>query len=891
MPEVPEFEEPQQDDLETNPADSDDMATDDQRFAPPLAEPEVFEDEDDLIQVDAAEAVDEKTEVTVPFDDLTLAEVVAQFARAPLVTWRALVAVAQTPTWTQAMPSASQTTQVVTRPVSVAVSPTSARSAGREGRKVTERVAIRLGMYLLAFLLAWWGSGILVNAPTRTEAMALDVGAPFLLAGFVVWLLAELFGDWPHVVNWWRGRGADKPVTAAEEMDNEGHLNQVWLESEPASLFFRLVAVLGGIFLSLFAWRLNSGNQFTTIGFWAWMLSIVAWGIALAPPGWRLPDALEQVLSYRSERRVRGNWTLWALVLIVLLGAVFRLTDLPGMLPEMTSDHVEKLLDSQRVLEGQHQIFFPNNGGREPVQMYLMAWFSQLPGLGMNFTTLKLLSIIEGLITLPVLWWMGREVIGAQDRRLGNLVGLLLAGLVAASYWHTMLSRLALRIVMTPLVTALLAVYLSRAMRHNRRADFIKAGLVLGFGLYTYQAVRMLPVVVLLGIGLAFLFWSRSMRDRGRYVLNLLVLIVMSFVVFVPLFGFSIDPAVQGPEHFWKRTAGRLLGDDVIQTTDAAGNIVQRNASMAERIEAFNSNVPVLLNNIRNALLMYNWKGDVAWINGAPNRPAMDTITGALLIVGLAAWLAHIVRQRDVVALMIPLMVFIMLLPSALSIAYPIENPSATRTSGSLPGVYLIAALPLALMAQLVMRIASGRAGKMIAGVLSLLVILGVYVMNSSLYFGIYRENYIISSLPYSEGGRVLRGFAESDGAYGNAFMIAYPYWWDHRALGLEAGLTDWPNGIPGEGQKSPVHNMPEFLYDTYQRNDAYRFDTEKDILFFYSSEDVETERRLEQWFPEGRSQLISTYQIDDEFKLFRVPWLGEDGFQQFLIDTGVTVG
>jgi hypothetical protein len=84
---------------------------------------------------------------------------------------------------------------------------------------------------------------------------------------------------------------------------------------------------------------------------------------------------------------------------------------------------------------------------------------------------------------------------------------------------------------------------------------------------------------------------------------------------------------------------------------------------------------------------------------------------------------------------------------------------------------------------------------------------------------------------------------------------------------------------------------MPEFLYDTYQRNDAYRFDTEKDILFFYSSEDVETERRLEQWFPEGRSQLISTYQIDDEFKLFRVPWLGEDGFQQFLIDAGVTVG
>ena len=77
----------------------------------------------------------------------------------------------------------------------------------------------------------------------------------------------------------------------------------------------------------------------------------------------------------------------------------------------------------------------------------------------------------------------------------------------------------------------------------------------------------------------------------------------------------------------------------MIQTTDANGNIVERTATLQERLDAFNSNLPVLMSNIRNALLMYNWKGDVAWINAAPNRPEMDVFAGTLLILGGAAWI------------------------------------------------------------------------------------------------------------------------------------------------------------------------------------------------------------------------------------------------------------
>jgi hypothetical protein len=346
--------------------------------------------------------------------------------------------------------------------------------------------------------------------------------------------------------------------------------------------------------------------------------------------------------------------------------------------------------------------------------------------------------------------------------------------------------------------------------------------------------------------------------------------------VFVPLLTFSL----QYPNDFWRRTSGRLLGDDLIQTTDEKGNLVERVATLPERLEAFKQNWPILTDNIRNALLMYNWKGDVAWINAAPNRPAMDVITGALLIVGLAAWVVRMIRRRDVVDWLMPVMLFIMVLPSALSIAYPVENPSATRMSGTLPEAYLFAAFPLALIVAQIIRIAPRR-GAIFGAALSGLLILGAYNANQAVYFGEYALYYTGSSLPYSDAGKVLKGFAESGGSFGNAYMIAYPYWWDHRAIGIEAGLIDWPNGIIN------LQDTPGFLYLASQKSDKYRLDPERDLLFFYSIQDDATEQQLKTWFPTGYATVFQSYQPEDNFKLYRVPALGQAEFISFLVRTG----
>lgn len=811
-------------------------------------------------------------------EQLNMAEWFGLLMRQPIGAWAALQAILSqaAPTRTTGAPSTTNAPALTSVPTSIpprAREYPAPRTASPElapvlsGSLADEAVAIPrskvfflLAMRLCVLLLAWSGNALLSTASRYGSNSAnTQQGIIFVGLAFVAWVGIEIYAHWKSP----RSSTANADTHTPPDFENDApFFNPVRI----ALMSVGLLSIGGAI-------AFTTGNRFTYLGFVSWMLSIVTVAGALAS---------DRALFERQPFRLRipsfwRSYTFYALVLIVLVGAYFRINALDRTPPQMTSDHVEKLLDAQRVLDGNPQVFFPNNGGREPLQMYLMALLSLVPGLGMNFNTLKLLSIIEGLITLPMLWWMAREVIGKEQPRLGNWVGLALAALVAVSAWHTGLSRLALRIVLTPFVSAWLLIYLGRAMRWNRRDDFLKAGLVLGAGLYMYQAVRMLPVVVIVGVGIALLAKARSGATLRRYVFNFAALVFVSFVVFVPLFSFSL----QNPDLFWRRTTGRLLGDSVVQETLADGSIVQRNPTLDEQAQVLQANLEVLGNNIRNVVLMFNWKGDVAWINNAPNMPQMDVLVGALFVLGLAGWGVRIVRRRDTVDLLMPLMLFIMLLPSALAIAYPVENPSATRTSGALPIAYLMAAYPLALLVQNLGQAFGGARLSRVVGVVSISTVMLVsFSSNSHTYFQLYHDNYLLSSLPYKQAGRQMRAFSDEVGHNGNAFMIAYPYWWDHRALGLEAGLVDFPNGILS------INEVPQFLRDSAARTGKYQFYPDAPILFFYSTDDTQAAELLSEWFPEGESLVFDVPEQRRSYATYRVPPLGATAFADFLSNT-----
>lgn len=877
--------DPPEDDFEPHATfEEDDFA----QWGPPVPSDEVKPSERAEPENVAYAAIEDAT--GRDFEDLTLAELVGQFVRAPRATLRATIAIAREPVYAEGpaydaveeheaaeqKPPAVRRTVEPRRRIPIPA-PQAIRADARRYPTMTlaigdqRREIIRFGLYVVALILGIWGHTRFIIGEYRNEQTQLAQGAPFVIAAFLVWLGAEVFANWPNLRDWWTHRGERAEALPRDQFRPFDLLSEVPL--------YRVLLFGASVLFAASTWVGTANNEFTFVGFWSWVLSVIAMVVALAPEGWNPLAGIEAALRRLRQIDLRKSLTFWALVAVMIAGAYMRFADFNGVPPEMTSDHKEKLVDSQRVVDGNYDVFFASNGGREAAQFYLMALMSKVPGLGMNFETLKLLAIIEGLVTLPFLWWMGREVVGEHNRKLGNVVGLILAALVAVSYWHTTITRLSLRIVLTPLVMTLLTVYLVRGIRYNRRGDFIKAGLVLGYGLYTYQAIRMAPVVVLAGVGLAILYHFRDRRAWLRYTLNLTALVIVSAVIFVP----SARYWYEFPDSYWMRTSGRLFGDDLVYEENDAGVLVARETTMDERLDAFQRNVGVLARNVRNALLMYNWQGDVAWFQSVSNMPAMDQFTGTLLAVGVAAWLVFALRRRDPALVLVMVTVVIMLLPSALSIAQPDENPSATRTSGSLHAAYLIAAFPLGLMALQVERLVKGRAGTMAATGLVVLFVALALVRNSDLYLHDYKDLYERSWFAHSEPGNLLRDFAESEDRYGNVFLISERL--DYTIIGIYGGAMSWPHGVPY------AYEVPNRMYDSFQCRvpaDRYKLDPDTDLLFIYTLDNREAEGLLRTWFPEGQAATYNSYQVGDDFRYYVVPPLGEARLQEFF-DTFTT--
>jgi len=862
-------------------------------------------------------------------EDLTLAELLGRFARSPLVTWRrARMAIAGAESiLAPKIPAGEQ----------VNVDPKQQVSIPRIAGALRGAQRLQLLFFTLAIVSAVIGTNALLGPAgvSRSAENTLEVGAPFLWTGFLIWLIGEAVGNHEQLRRWWRRmsrldriRWSARIVPVAAWLMSLQAISDSMAVPKEQSFEFLLIAagrfIAGLIFwylLDFVVWRIKarlstaavtnsersglpeslpsptefpslrdhisnrriglavfsalasavlwmntSGNRIEARFIVLWIVSSFAWGMVFAPANWNAFDWITGWIDRFRRIDWHGNRTIIvAFALIMVLGISFRFTQLDSVPREMTSDHVEKIQDAYRVSTGDYKIFFPNNGGREPVQMYLLSMLSALPGLGFDFYTLKFLAVVESALTLPLLFWMGMELLGGDRPRFKKVVALLLMALVASSYWHVIVSRQGLRIPLTPLVTALLLVYLARAMRYNRRSDYVKAALVLGFGLYTYQAVRMLPVLIVIGVFFAIWMRAVSWRQRLLYLVHLAILVFVSLMVFLPMLHFWLD----FPNSFWMRTSTRLLGDHLAFAT------------VDDAVEALSANIPILMHNIRNALLMYNWKGDIGWFNGASEHPVMDTLTGAFLILGAAAWLARMIKSRDPVAWFMPVVVLVMLMPTALSLAHPEANPSNSRALGTVPVVYLFAALPLAMMAVRLKRLINGRKGMIVAIVFGVGVVLLANHQNSETYFDRYANAYLGPSFPHSEAGRIVHGFATSDGAIGNAWSLGFPYWWDYRALGIEAGYPLWPNDM------YPLENLPQILRNARQRKGELRLDPNRDLLFLFNPADEGAWQRLREWFPQGRATTVQSYHPEDRFVLYRVPRLGEEGWAAFLAGNG----
>jgi hypothetical protein len=560
----------------------------------------------------------------------------------------------------------------------------------------------------------------------------------------------------------------------------------------------------------------SGGDRFTLLNVTTWVLSVALWLAACwqgtGSPFWARPqERLREAWAagrtgaarwLREGVTLRMSWTALALGAVLLFGVgmlFYRIGDVPA---EMTSDHAEKLLDVRDVLDGQHRIFFPRNTGREAVQFYLIAAMTPLTGL--TYLTMKLGTAAVAACTLPFTFLLARVFWPARFALLATLV-------LGTTRWLWQVARVGLRFPFPPAFGAAITFFLLRAIRDRRRSDFLLCGLALGLAQHTYTTLRLAPLAVLacLGIALGVDVWRREPPGRVyRLVLDTGLLLVTALLVFVPLGRYAAD----APQSFFYRAVTRLASD----TRDA----VPPNAAL------------VFLGNVKNSLLMFNWRGDLVWVNTIPGAPLLDPLSGALLVLGGAYALYRLGRYRELPYAYLLVLLFMGLLPSMLSIAYPGENPSTVRSGFALPVTAVLVALPLALLATRLAGWVGGGPGRVAAGVALAALLVPMWRLNVDEYFRVYAAQHARSSQHTTAVAGAVNGFLALGGRREDVYVLPGAYWFDTRLVAIQAGDIRWDPLIPDVQAARTADGVP------------------RPRLYIVKPDDQATLDQLARWYP-----------------------------------------
>ncbi len=377
----------------------------------------------------------------------------------------------------------------------------------------------------------------------------------------------------------------------------------------------------------------------------------------------------------------RTSLSRWLpLVLIVLIGAALRFYRIGELPPGLYRDEAFYGLDALRVLNGDFSLYFAANNGREGLFMYLLA--ASIGVLGRTPLALRIVPAIVGTITVVAIYFAARNM-------FSHRVGVLSAGILAITFWHVAISRVAYRAILLPLALCVLMACVFAALRTNnlRKRLFFStcAGVAFGLCFYTYTSGQFaLPMVAAFAISLLLglrrdLFARRSEEAVYRRRMSALVFGIAAFIVLAPLLVWLAQHA----NLYFNRAGQVSILSPAINNGDLWGT---------------------LLNNIVKAIGMFAFQGDRIWRHNLSLRPVFDGFLGVAFFIGVAVcswrWLrswqsrygSDILGVETNVApqfLLVWLAVF--LVPKILAE----DTPHFLRGIGALPAACILAAVGL----------------------------------------------------------------------------------------------------------------------------------------------------------------------------------------------------
>ncbi|MDH4208183.1 MAG: glycosyltransferase family 39 protein, partial [Anaerolineae bacterium] len=343
--------------------------------------------------------------------------------------------------------------------------------------------------------------------------------------------------------------------------------------------------------------------------------------------------------------------------LIVLLGAILRLYQLESIPVGLSGDEGADGLGAKRILSGEElPLFITEDFGEEPMHTYLVALSFWL--WGTRLWAIRFVSAFVGIVTIPVIYWLSKELLQQQGRSF-SLVPILSAFFLATSYWHIIYSRAGLEVATLPLFSSALAYFLWRGIRTGKRWTFIVSGLILGASLYSYRGARFLPIL----LGTFFGGWVIVNGEfRRRHLTHLLLAALVAVIVCAPLGAY----AIAHPDVFFAR---------------------EMHVSIFNPDWGRGSPVQALGYAVAKTMGMFNFQGDQEFARNPGKRPVLDPISSLCFFIGLALALW---RWRRPPWLFVVAWFLIMALPGAFAAEV---LPHFHRGIGALPPLCLLIAV------------------------------------------------------------------------------------------------------------------------------------------------------------------------------------------------------
>lgn len=169
----------------------------------------------------------------------------------------------------------------------------------------------------------------------------------------------------------------------------------------------------------------------------------------------------------------------------------------------MYPDEAAEGVDAQRLISepGFHPVFFDDDGGREALFAYIVSLSFRV--FGVSVTTLRGTAAALGVTGVVLIWF--------ALRRYGRLAAFAGMAWAAGSLWLIAVSRDGFRNILVVPAGALALWALLHWSERPARHSAAVAGAAMALGLWTYQPLKLLPLLVVL-----WMLWIRR-TDRSRY--------------------------------------------------------------------------------------------------------------------------------------------------------------------------------------------------------------------------------------------------------------------------------------------------------------------------------------------------------------------------------------